>query len=403
MRRDATQPLGLPKLWRVTSRLLRAITVPLLVAAAAMGCGGAEARPDTEEQLAPPIPATETGRAHSFDLRRLAHGLNRPTWAGAAPGDPRALWALEQPGRVIREHRGRRTVALDLSSRVTTGAEQGLLGIAFHPDFARNRLVYLHYSDAGGDTRVDELRADAAGRRIAREPVRTLLRVEQPEENHKGGQLAFGPDGRLYLGLGDGGGAFDPRRTAQSGESLLGKLLAADITQPRPDWEIVLRGLRNPWRFAFDPALGEVWIGDVGQDRTEEVNRVLLELDEEPKNLGWSVYEGTDRVERSTSRLGPGEIVWPAAIYRHDAGCSITGGLVYAGVQVPALQRRYVYGDFCTGTLWSLRATPGQGAEDVRRERVKVPQLTHIGTDADGELLLVSGGGAIYRAVPTGA
>jgi glucose/arabinose dehydrogenase len=375
--------------------------LPLLLAALlATGC--AEASSEAVAP-APPRPATEEGQAHSFDLRRIAHGFDRPTWAGAAPGDADALWVLEQPGRLVREHRGRRSVALDLSDRVTTGAEQGLLGIAFDPGFERSRLVYVHYSDRRGDTRVDELRADATGRRIDPQPVRTLLRVEQPEENHNGGQLAFGPDGRLYLGLGDGGGAYDPRRTAQSEESLLGKLVAADVREARPRWRTVLRGLRNPWRFAFDPALGEIWIGDVGQDRVEEVNRVLLELDEPPKNLGWSVYEGMRRVREGTRELGPGEVVWPVATYGHDQGCSITGGLVYAGVQVPALQRRYLYGDFCTGALWSLRPKPGQGAEDVRRERAKVPQLTHIGADAEGELLVVSAGGQVYRAEPAGA
>jgi glucose/arabinose dehydrogenase len=376
-----------------------------LLAAGVSGCAHGEdsraaAAPDTAPR--PGAVATEQGEARSFALRRIAHGLNRPVWAGSAPGDAGALWVLEQPGRVVRLAAGRRTVALDITSRVRTGAEQGLLGIAFDPGFAENRLVYVHYSDRRGDTRVEELRADAAGRRIAPRPVRRLLSVEQPEENHNGGQLAFGPDGRLYLGLGDGGGAFDPRRTAQSPDTLLGKLVATDVRAADPEWSVVLTGLRNPWRFAFDPALGEVWVGDVGQDRVEEVNRVLLEPDEPPKNLGWSVYEGTDPVREGRRELGGGELVWPVASYRHDAGCSITGGLVYAGVRVPALSRRYVYGDFCTGLLWSLRPNPGAGVSDVRRERAKVPQLTHIGPDAEGELLLVSAGGAIYRAVAAG-
>ena len=144
----------------------------------------------------------------AFDVERIATGFNRPTWVGVAPGDPEALWVLEQPGRVVRARSGgRRTTVIDLTGEVTTGAEQGLLGIAFHPDFATNRRLYLHWSDARGDTRVAEFRD---GRQ-----VRELLLVEQPEPNHNGGQLAFGPDGRLYVGLGDGGGAFDPERRAQ--------------------------------------------------------------------------------------------------------------------------------------------------------------------------------------------
>jgi glucose/arabinose dehydrogenase len=242
----------------------------------------------------------------------------------------------------------------------------------------------------------------AAGGTIEPRPVRELLRLDQPEENHNGGQLAFGPDERLYLGLGDGGGAFDPRRTAQDPEQLLGKLVAVDADARSPHWEVVLTGLRNPWRFWFDPALGEIWIGDVGQDDVEEINRVPLELDEPPKNLGWSAYEGTRPI--AGHDLEPGtELVWPVAAYTHDeGGCSITGGVVYGGAALPDLVRRYVYGDFCAGTLWSLQGTAEGGATDVRREQATVPQLTHIGTDADGELVFASGAGDVYRAAPAG-
>jgi glucose/arabinose dehydrogenase len=375
--------------------VLRALIATALAAAALAGCG------DRLDEVQRPEPANEQGRAHNLDVERIASGLNRPVWVGAAPGDPGALWALEQPGRVVRIAGARRTTLLDLSSQVRTGAEQGMLGVAFHPDFATNRRLFLHWSDRRGDTRVAEFRAGEDLRTIDAHPVRQLLYVDQPEENHNGGQLAFGPDGRLYLGLGDGGGAFDPRRTAQDPKNLLGKLIAVDVERPTPQWSVVLSGLRNPWRFWFDPALGEVWIGDVGQDEVEEVDRVPLEFDEPPKNLGWSAYEGTDRI--GGHELDPtGELVWPVAQYRHDdvGGCSITGGVVYGGARLPGLVRRYVYGDFCSGTLWSLRGTPAGGATDVRRERPAIPQLTHIGTDADGELVFASGSGDLYRAVP---
>jgi glucose/arabinose dehydrogenase len=372
--------------------VLRALIATAAAALVLIGCG------DELEDIEPPAAASEQGAAHHFDVERVATGLNRPVWVGAAPGDPGALWVLEQPGRVVRLADGQRTTLLDISSQVLTGSEQGLLGIAFHPDFATNRRLFLHWSDRRGDTRVGEFKA--RGRTIDSQPVRQLLYVDQPEENHNGGQLAFGPDGRLYLGLGDGGGAFDPRSTAQDPENLLGKLIAADVEAGSPRWEPVLTGLRNPWRFAFDPALGEIWIGDVGQDEVEEVNRVLLELDEPPKNLGWSAYEGTDRIDGHALDRG-GQLVWPVATYEHGdgGGCSITGGLVYGGAALPQLVRRYVYGDFCAGTIWSLRGTPEGGAEDVRRERAVIPQLTHIGTDADGELVFTSGGGDVYRAV----
>jgi glucose/arabinose dehydrogenase len=379
------------------ARLLLALCVAaLLVAAAvAVGAGG------DDRDVQPLPPATESGTAQSFDVERIATGLNRPTWVGAAPGDPDALWVLEQPGRVIRLRGDRRTTLLDLSDQVTTGAEQGLLGLAFHPDFATNGRLFLHWSDPDGDTRIAELRAHGTTR-IDPQPVRELLRLDQPEENHNGGQLAFGPDGRLYAGLGDGGGAFDPGHRAQDPRQKLGKLLSVDVDAPRPDWRVVLTGLRNPWRFAFDPALGEVWVADVGQDEVEEVNRVLLEPDEPPKNLGWSAFEGDRPVEGAGERPldATGELVWPVATYTHDDGCSVTGGYPYQGTALPRLQGRYLYGDFCTGALWSLEGTPDGRAADVRRERAMVPQLTHIGPDADGEPVFASAAGALYRAVP---
>jgi glucose/arabinose dehydrogenase len=376
-------------------RALLALTAAVLLVA---GCGPDEPLAGS----APPAPATEQGRAHHFDVERVASGLNRPVWVGSAPGDPGALWVLEQPGRVVRLEGETRTTLLDLSDRVLTGAEQGLLGIAFDPDFATSRRLFLHWSDRRGDTRVAEFRARSDGS-IRPRPERALLHVDQPEENHNGGQLAFGPDGRLYLGLGDGGGAFDPRRTAQDPGNLLGKLLALDVDAPTPQWEVVLTGLRNPWRFWFDPALGEVWIGDVGQDEIEEIDRVLLELDEPPKNLGWSAYEGTERIEGHTLDA-TGDLVWPVATYEHgENGCSVTGGVVYGGARLPDFVRRYVYGDYCSGILWSLRGAPHGRADDVRREQATIPQLTHIGTDANGELVFASGAGDIYRAVPAGS
>jgi glucose/arabinose dehydrogenase len=376
---------------------MRRLALTLTILALA-GCGEDQpARPGV------PTPAAEQGRAHNFDVERIATGFNRPVWVGAAPGDPGALWVLEQPGRVVRIEGDRRTTLLDMSDRVLTGAEQGLLGIAFHPDFSGAGRLYLHWSDRRGDTAVAEFRA-AGDHTIAPAPVRTLLTLDQPEENHNGGQLAFGPDGRLYLGLGDGGGAFDPRATAQDPDNLLGKLIAADVDAATPHWRVVLSGLRNPWRFWFDQALGEVWIGDVGQNEVEEVNRVLLEFDEPPKNLGWSAYEGTRGIDgHDLDRSG--ELVWPIATYDHgeDGGCSITGGLVYGGRELPGMTRRYLYGDYCAGALWSLRGRPEGGARDVRREQAQVPLLAHIGLDSEAELVFASGSGDLYRAVAPAA
>ena len=367
------------------------LAAALLAGTAGCGSGGAD-------EVEPEQPAVQSGTANHFEVRRIATGLNRPTFVGAAPGDPDGLWVLEQPGRVLRVDGGRASILLDLSGSVRMGTEQGLLGLAFDPDFKRTGRLFLHWTNTGGDTRVAEFRRDGDGT-IAPRPVRFLLRLAQPEENHNGGQLAFGPDGRLYLGLGDGGGAFDPRQTAQDRSNLLGKIVSLDVEAERPRWRVELYGLRNPWRFSFDTALGEIWIGDVGQDEVEEVNRVLLEPDEPPKNLGWSAYDGTMR-HAEHGLAGNGELIWPVAAYDHDSGCSITGGVVYGGVRIPALSRRYVYGDFCSGILWSLKGTPAGRAEDVRREHARVPSLTHIGTDAGGELVFASAAGDVYRAVP---
>ncbi len=368
------------------SRLVVVAAVLAVLAVAAVAVGALR---DPLAGIDPPEPAPEGGRAHAFDVERIATGFNRPTWVGVAPGDPRSLWVLEQPGRVVRWRDGRRSTVIDLSAQVTVGAEQGLLGLAFHPDFATNHRLYLNWTDTEGDTRVAEFRD---GRQ-----ARELLHVDQPEPNHNGGNLAFGPDGRLYVGMGDGGGAFDPGRRAQDPGEKLGKLLSTDVDDV--EWRVDLIGLRNPWRFAFDPALGEVWIGDVGQDHVEEVDRVMLEPDEPPKNLGWSAFEGTERVREGDDSLTDGDLVWPAAQYTHDDGCSVTGGYVYQGTKLPRLAGRYLYGDFCSGVLWSLKSAPEGRAADVRRERAGVPQLTHIGPDADGEPLFASAAGAIYRAV----
>ena len=383
---------------RLRTVTLAAAGAAALVLAVLLLTGVLAGHDDTSERGAP-VPAMAKGQARSFALRRVASGLVRPTYVSTAPGDGRALWVLEQNGRVSRIAGGARSTVLDLRAEVKIDGEQGLLGMAFHPDFARNGRLFVHYSDRRGDTSVEEYRARGAARQVDRGSRRKLLFVDQPEENHNGGALVFGPDGRMYLGLGDGGGAFDPNRTAQNLRSKLGKLLALDVDRRgAPRWEVAAYGLRNPWRFSFDTALGELWVADVGQDRTEEVNRLLLEPDEPPKNLGWSEFEGVDRVASRRIR-GTGELVWPVAAYTHKDGCSITGGLVYRGTALPRLAGRYVYGDFCSGKLWSLRPAPAGRAADVRSERASLPQLTHIGTDARGELLLASGAGDVYRAV----
>lgn len=347
------------------------------------GCAG------EEPSITAPLPASP----EPLRLVEVASGLASPMQVVAAPGTG-TLYAVEQAG-TIRELEGARAAAeplLDLRDQVRSGGEQGLLALAFHPRFPDDPRFYVHYSNLDGDTRVAEYR-DAESGAVR---VRELLAVEQPHANHNGGQLAFGPDGLLYLGLGDGGAAFDPEERSQDLGTRLGKLLRLDVERRGTDWEIAAYGLRNPWRFSFDRATGDLYIGDVGQDRWEEVDFVPAGTDA-LLNFGWDVYEGEERVE-DNELSEAGELVGPVAVYGHDAGCSITGGFVYRGSALPALRGRYLYGDYCSGTVWSLRVEDGEAA-DVRREQVELPLLTSFGEGPDGELYLVSQAGSVHRLV----
>jgi glucose/arabinose dehydrogenase len=361
---------------------VRRLALPsvLLVVAA---CAG------EEPSVTPSLPASP----EPLRLVEVASGLASPMQVVAAPGTG-TLYAVEQAGtiRALEDGRAASEPLLDIRDQVRSGGEQGLLALAFHPAFPDDPRFYVHYSNLDGDTRVAEYRAAESGAVLARE----LLAVDQPYENHNGGELTFGPDGLLYLGLGDGGAAFDPEQRSQDLGSRLGKLLRLDVDRPGADWEPAAYGLRNPWRFSFDRETGDLYIGDVGQDRWEEVDFVPAGTDG-LLNFGWDVYEG-DEVVEDHDLTEAGELVGPVTVYGHDAGCSITGGFVYRGSALPALCGRYLYGDYCSGTVWSLRIEDSE-AVDVRRERVELPLLTSFGEDADGELYLVSQAGSIHRLV----
>lgn len=347
---------------------------------------------------APPTRTADGGnRGESFGLDEVADGLKAPTWVGRAPGDEQGLWVAQQDGRVLRITNGRPSLRISIASRTRASGEQGLLGVAFLPDFARSQMVVLHSTNRSGDTRVELWRLGSTARRA--KLVRTLLRVDQPYANHNGGQLAFGEGNRLYLGLGDGGSADDPERRAQDLSTKLGKLLVATVTPTnRPSWKVAAYGLRNPWRFWFDPQEKEFWIADVGQSAVEEISRIPARG--KPRNLGWSRYEGRRRNPNGDSRLrGSGKLVWPVIQYDHDEGCSVTGGEIYRGSSVPALKGRYVFGDFCSGTLWSAEPTSDGGVGTVRREQATLPQLTSFGSGPDGELYATTLSGEVHRLI----
>jgi glucose/arabinose dehydrogenase len=332
-----------------------------------------------------------------------------------------ALYIVSKAGRVLAMRDGRidRRLVLDLSSQVSRGREQGLLGLAFSPDGA---YVYVNYTDRRGDTNVVEYawrngRADSSTRRV-------VLFVRQPFRNHNGGDLVFGPDGDLYVGLGDGGSDYtrgdpqgDPDRNGQNLDVLLAKMLRIEPRLPDGSLppngagyaipadnpfvgrtgaqpEIWAYGLRNPWRYSFDRETGDLWIGDVGAGAREEID-VQAAGSSGGQNYGWNNVEGT-----VVWRRPPAQAVPPVYEYPHTGGaCSVTGGYVYRGTALPALQGWFVFGDFCAGTITGLRMVSGTPFIRVLSGD-SIESLTSFGQDQAGELYALSVAGGVYQLVP---
>ena len=334
--------------------------------------------------------------APAVGFQPFASGFANPTYIASTSAEPNRLYVVEQPGR-IRYLVGGRVAGtfLDIRSRVKSGGEQGLLSVAFSPAYKRNHRFYVDYTDRNGDTRVVEFRS-RKGKAVV-STARQLLFVKQPYPNHNGGQLQFGPDGRLYVGMGDGGSEGDPGNRSQNLSQRLGKLLRTNPLARKPSWSIAAYGLRNPWRFSFDSANGDLYIADVGQNTWEEIDYRPRARLGALVNFGWNIYEGRSRY-RNASVNPAGELVFPVQVYNHSEGCSVTGGYVYRGHAVPAAVGRYFYGDYCSGTIWSLRIENGRAVE-VRRE-AHVASLTTFGIDARGELYAGSGSGRIYKLTP---
>ena len=323
---------------------------------------------------------------------RVADGLADPVYVTAPTSEPSRLYVVERAGRirVFENGRKRTTPFLDISGRVgSDSSEQGLLSMAFHPGYAKNRRFYVDYTDRQGNTRVVEFRSD--GRRGLPKTARELLFVRQPFANHNGGQLQVGRDGKLYVGMGDGGSGGDPQDNGQNPRSRLGKLLRTNPLAVR--WEIAGYGLRNPWRFSFDRKTGDLYIGDVGQNTWEEID--FRPRGAPPANFGWARFEAKLKF-KDVALDPPSPLVFPILDYGHDVGCSVTGGYVYRGGSVLQAEGRYFFGDYCSGDVSSLRVVDGK-ATDVRREPFSVSSLSSFGEDARGELYLVSLDGAIFR------
>lgn len=351
-----------------------------------------------------PEPAVSLFEIGSFD---------QPVGVSARPGSGE-VFVVEQPGRVIAVTDLSNDVVLDITDLTDANGEQGLLGLAFHPTAD---LAYVNFTDSNGDTVVAEFVFDPASGRFDRDSLREVLTIDQPYSNHNGGQLAFGPDQLLYIGVGDGGSGGDPERHALDLTSRLGKILRIDpvaadgapftvpadnpfADDPAADPTIWAYGLRNPWRFAFDPDTGDLWVGDVGQGDFEELNRSIATDRRDAgrgANFGWSAFEGFERFNDDQSADGA---VPPLFVYDHgDGRCSVTGGTVARGDTVADLQGWYLFGDYCTGQIWALDPTAPPNEPRV----VEVAQLDTLVAIAQGperELYAVSNGGTVARLIP---
>ena len=343
----------------------------VLALVALVGCGGS-----SSDDTAP--------AQGGYRFARVASGFDQPVHVTAVPNQPGTLYVVEQPGRIRIVRNGRVTgTLLDIRSRVVCCGEQGLLSVAFHPRYAQNRRFFVYYT--APENRVVEYRRGRA--------VRTLLNLRDPYGNHNGGQLAFGPDARLYAGTGDSGGGGDPDDNAQDLGSRFGKLLAINVDRRGARWQIVGFGLRNPWRFGFDRQTGDLYIGDVGQNSWEEVD-FTPRRSPGVENYGWDVYEGRSRFENKRPNAR-GRLVFPVAVYSLDgAPCAVVGGFVYRGAAVRAARGRYFYGDTCAGSVWSF---PRGRARSVRRERFTMGNLSSFGEDARGELYAVTLDGGLWQ------
>jgi glucose/arabinose dehydrogenase len=341
--------------------------------------------------------------ASAYDFVQIANGFDQPVYVTTAPNDPSTLFVVERAGdiRIVRAGQIVGTF-LDIRSQVwsDTAGEGGLLSVAFHPKYAQNHLFYVDYTALDHATHVAGYRSENGVAVPA--SARDLLVVAQKYPNHKGGDLQFDRRGRLYVGMGDGGetpGSVlnDPDNRAQDLSSRLGKLLSIDPLASSP-WRIVGYGLRNPWRFSFDRATGDLWLGDVGAGSWEELDfRPYAKLGRRA-NFGWSRYEGPAVYNPKVRLRGNAPLIPPVLSYRHDFGsCTIIGGYVYRGTTVAGARGRYFFGDFCSGFVWSFKAgAQYKRGPIVRLQEGTIPDLVSFGQGADGALYAVSIDGGIY-------
>jgi len=365
------------------------------------GGGGSDADGDANDEV-------------TIALERAFPNLSfsRPVALLQAPGDFERWFVVEQGGRVLvfdnDPQASRASVFIDISDRVDDGpSEAGLLGMVFHPDFENNRQVFLSYTRTGNPliSHISRFSSPDDGKTLDPASETVILTLDQPFGNHNGGGIGFGPDDYLYIGFGDGGSGGDPQGNGQNTATLLGAILRIDVDQAPPyaippdnpfaqgggRGEIYAWGFRNPWRWSFDRLTGELWVGDVGQNQWEEIDRV-----ERGGNYGWNIREGAHCFNAdSCDTTG---LIDPVAEYSHSEGCSVTGGYVYRGAAIPNLQGLYLYGDFCSGRIWGL-ASGNAGA--VPRVFLDTGiSIASFAEGLDGEVYVLDhSGGGLYRLV----
>ncbi len=384
-------------------RMLARLGLSLNLAVGASGCSS---------QSGPNLPQGSGAR-----LQEVAAGLTFPLYLTAPPGDLTRLFIVEKAGsiRIVKNGTLLATAFLDISGQVSNVGEQGLLGLAFDPNYASNGRFFVHYTDPIGNTRVSSFQVSGDPDIANAGSEQIILTAIQPYANHNGGQLGFGPDGMIYLGLGDGGSGGDPQGRGQDRSDLLGSILRLDVQAGssyslppdnpfigqagvRP--EIWSYGLRNPWRFSFDRGTGDLYIADVGESRFEEVDvSPAAEGAGKGGNFGWNLMEGKHCF--NTTPCNQAGLTLPVHEYNHGQGCSITGGYVYRGSAIPALQGLYFFADFCQGWVRSFRLAGG-AATELTDWRVLQPggSITSFGEDAAGELYLMSANGGVFKIVP---
>ncbi|MEK6277082.1 MAG: PQQ-dependent sugar dehydrogenase [Actinomycetota bacterium] len=406
----------------------RAPAATLLAATALIAVGAGCGDSDDEATTAPPAPSAPDRQADrpeppvgdgrgGVKLTEIGD-FDQPVYVTQPPGEARDLYVVEQTGRIRVVHDGRvlPDPFLDLSGEIALSEEQGLLSMAFAPDYQRSGLFYVDYTAADGANTVAEYRrSDADPFRADPGSARSILDVEDPYPNHNGGLVVFGSDGQLYVGLGDGGDGGDPERRGQDLSTLLGKILRIDPLSPsggaaysvprdnpfvdRPGAlpEIFAYGLRNPWRFSFDRKTGALSIGDVGQDSFEEIDYVSRR-DAAGANFGWSAFEGDARFNEDQTAPG---YVPPVLTYGLDGACSVIGGYVVRDPNLRSLYGRYLYADLCVGQLRSFVPVAGT-AQDDRELGIEVPQPTSFAEDNQGRIYVSSLDGPVYRLDPAG-